>query len=83
LTAVDKKENISNNSDNTKTEKDKKFTKVWQEVTCNTTKNRSNIEITGIKNSKPRKVICIEILDSDKKSENNKATELDNKKQVL
>jgi hypothetical protein len=83
LTAVSKKDSRSDNSEDTETEVDKKLREAWNKVSRHTTKNKSNIEITGIKNSKPRQVIRIEVPDSDKESEDNRSTELDNKEQVL
>jgi hypothetical protein len=83
LTAVDKEEDISDNSEDTETEVDCKLREAWDNISKLATRNKSNIEVTGIKDRKPRKVICIEVPDSDKESEDDESTELDNKEQVL
>jgi hypothetical protein len=47
------------------------------------TGNKNNIKITSIKDRKPKRVIQVEVPDSDKESEDNKSTELDNKERAL
>jgi hypothetical protein len=83
LTAVDKKGNISDNLEDTKTEIDRKLKEAWDNISKLATKNKSNIKITGIKDRKLQRIIYIKVPDSDKKSKDNKSTELDNKEQVL
>jgi hypothetical protein len=82
LTAVDK-EDMSDNSEDTETEVDRKLREAWDDMSKLATGTKSNIEITGIKDRKPRRVICIEVPDSDKESEDDKSTELNNKEKAL
>jgi hypothetical protein len=82
LTAVDK-EDVSDNSEDTETEVDRKLREAWDDMSKLATGNKSNIEITGIKDRKPRRVICIEVPDSDKESEDDESTELDDEERVL
>jgi hypothetical protein len=83
LTVVEKEEDISDNSEDTETKVDRKLREAWDNISKLATRNKSNIEITSIKDRKLQRVICIKVPDSDKESEDDKSTELDNKKQVL
>jgi Domain of unknown function (DUF4939) len=83
LTAVDEEEDGSEGSDDTETEDDKKLREAWDEVSSHARKNKSNIEVAGMKNGKVRRVIRIEIPDSDEESEDDESTELDDEEQAI